>query len=160
MTTLTGASETNHRTNVMFVQNENLLHKNLQSSKSSKLITPKGLRSTTDSLNNVQPYKTLKSGNPFVRKEFSTKPSNTNEMPTEQFIHSMVRIDQNGEYIKPDDQGIGSFGGFQALLESEVSKSKPYYWLTFPKPPHKSVVNEVMTRLLTVIETKSLPFVL
>ena len=125
--TLTGASETNHRTNVMFVQNENLLNKNLQSSISPKLITPKGLRSAADSLNKVQPYKTITSGNPFVRKEFPTKPSNTNEMRTEQFIHSIVRIDQNGEYIKPDDQGIGSFGDFQALLESEVSKSKPYY---------------------------------
>ena len=158
--TLTGASETNHRTNVMFVQNENLLDKSLQSSKVPKLIMPKGLSSTVENLNKVHPYKTTKSGDPSVRKEFPIRPSNTNEIRAEQFIHSMVRINEDGENITPDDQGIGSFGGFQALLEGEVSKSKPYYWLTFPKPPHKSVVNEVMTRLLTIIEKKGLPFVL
>ena len=78
----------------------------------------------------------------------------------EQLIHSLVRIQEDGENIPPEEQYIGSFAGFQALLHTEVMKSKPYYWLTFPKPPHKSVVHEVMTRLLNVIETKNFPFVL
>ena len=55
---------------------------------------------------------------------------------------------------------IGSFAGFQALISDEVMKSKPYYWLTFPKPPHKSVTHEIMTHLLNIIEEKNIPFVL
>ena len=55
---------------------------------------------------------------------------------------------------------IGSFAGFQALISDEVMKSKPYYWLMFPKPPHKSVTDEIMTHLLNIIEEKNIPFVL
>ena len=55
---------------------------------------------------------------------------------------------------------IGSFAGFQALISDEVMKSKPYYWLTFPKPPHKSVTHEVMARLLNIVEEKNIPFAL
>ena len=55
---------------------------------------------------------------------------------------------------------IGSFAGFQASMSDEVTKSKPHYWLTFPKPPHKSVTHEIMTHLLNIIEEKNIPFIL
>ena len=45
-------------------------------------------------------------------------------------------------------------------MSDEVTKSKPFYWLRFPKPPHKSVTHEIMTRLLNIIEEKNIPFVL
>ena len=55
---------------------------------------------------------------------------------------------------------IGSFAGFQASMSDDVTKSKPYYWLRFPKPPHKSVTHEIMTRLLNITEEKNITFVL
>ena len=55
---------------------------------------------------------------------------------------------------------ISSFVGFQASVSDEVMKSKPYYWLTFPKPPHKSVTHEIMTYLLNIAEEKNIPFLL
>ena len=75
-------------------------------------------------------------------------------------IHSLTRISAAGDNIPPESQMIGSFAGFQAPMSHEVTKSKPYYWLTFPKPPHKSVTHEIMTRLLNIIEDKNIPFVL
>ena len=75
-------------------------------------------------------------------------------------IHSLTRISAAGNSISPESQMIGSFAGFQASMSDEVTKSKPYYWLTFPKPPHKSVTHEIMTRLLNIIEDKNIPFVL
>ena len=51
----------------------------------------------------------------------------------------------------PTKHEIGSFSGFHANIQSPVPKSKPYYYLTLPKPPGKSVVNEVMMRMLDVI---------
>ena len=158
--TLTGASETNHRTNVMFVQNENLIDRASSTEETPALIHPKDLRVVVEELNKVTPYKTTKTGDPPVREEFPLKPSDTKDIRAEQMIHSLVRINGDCESIPPDEQEIGSFAGFQALLETEVSKSKPYYWLTFPKPPHKSVTHEIMMRLLQVIGKKNLPFVL
>ena len=75
-------------------------------------------------------------------------------------IHSLTRISAAGDNIPPESRMIGSFAGFQASMSDEVTKSKPYYWLTFPKPPHKSVTHEIMTCLLNIIEEKNIPFVL
>ena len=75
-------------------------------------------------------------------------------------IHSLTRISAVGDSISPESQMIGSFAGFQAWMSDDVTKSKPYYWLTFPKPPQKSVTHEIMTRLLNIIEEKNIPFVL
>ena len=48
----------------------------------------------------------------------------------------------------------------QSLLNDAVTKNKPDYWLTFPKPQHKSVTHEIMNRLLKVIYEKNLPFLI
>ena len=45
-------------------------------------------------------------------------------------------------------------------MSDDVTESKPCYWLTFPKPSHKSVTHEIMTRLLNIIEEKNITFVL
>ena len=44
MDTLTGASETNHRTNVMFVQSEDLIEHNVPDATASTLVNPKGMK--------------------------------------------------------------------------------------------------------------------
>ena len=84
----------------------------------------------------------------------------TTDIRVEQMIHSLTRISAAGDSISPESQIIGSFAGFQASMSDEVTKSKPYYWLTFPKPPQKSVTHEIMTRLLNIIEEKNTLFVL
>ena len=60
-------------------------------------------------------------------------------------------MDKRYENVEPINQKIGSFAGFQSLIQPAVVKSKPYYFLTIPKPPHKSVIHEVMTRMVSVI---------
>jgi len=46
------------------------------------------------------------------------------------------------------------------LLYRDMVKSKSYYFfLTFPRPPHKSVVHEVMCRMVAAAE-KHMPFIL
>jgi len=37
-------------------------------------------------------------------------------MRCEQFIHSLVRVDNDGNNTLPENQKIGSFAGFKALL--------------------------------------------
>ena len=158
--TLTGPSERNHRTNVMFLQNEDLIEHNVPDATASTLINPKGLKDLVKELNKVNPYKTTSNGDPAIPERFSIESTDTTDIRVEQMIHSLTRISAAGDNIPPESQMIGSFAGFQASMSDEVTKSKPYYWLTFPKPPHKSVNHEIMTRLLNIIEEKNIPFVL
>ena len=43
-------------------------------------------------------------------------------------------------------------------MQQDVEKSKQYYFLTFPKLPHKSVDHEVMCRMVATAEKKVMPF--
>ena len=157
---LTGASETNHRTNVMFVQNEDLIEHNVPDAAAPTLINPKGLKDLAKELNKVNQYKTTSNGDPAIRERFSVESTDTTDIRVEQMIHSLTRISAAGDNIPTESQMIASFAGFQASMSDEVTKSKPHYWLTFPKPPHKSATHEIMTRLLNIREEKNIPFVL
>ena len=75
-------------------------------------------------------------------------------------IHSLARLDNDGKEVPAENQSVGVFAGFQATIQNVPVKSKPYYYLTLPKPPKKSVVYDVMCRVATVAKTKSMPFVL
>ena len=158
--TLTGASETNHRTNVMFVQNEDLIEHSVPDATAPTLINPKGLKDLAKELNQVNPYKTMNNGDLAIRERFSKESTDTTDILVEQMIHSLTRISAAGDNIPPEPQMIGSFAGFKASMSDEVTKSKTYYWLRFRKPPHKSVTHEIMPCLLNIIEEKNIPFVL
>ena len=110
--TLTGASETNHRTNVMFVQNENLIDPNSLESTAPTLTKPKDLADMVEELNYVTPYKTTKNGDPPIREKFPIGPSDTKDIRADQLIHSLTRIDKDCDDRLPVNQKVGSFAGF------------------------------------------------
>ena len=85
-----------------------------------------------------------------MRERSSMKVPSTDSIQTEQIIHTIVRMDDKLDNIEPSRQSIGSFAGYQSLAQFPVTPNKPHYFLTLPKPPHKSVVNEVMMRLIGV----------
>ena len=116
------------------------------------------IKDYVDVLNKIAPYKTITTGEPLIRTKFDAKPSTTSDIRADQVLYTLVRINDAYGNIEPTDQTIGSFAGFQASLFDSVTKSKPYYWLTLPKPPHKSVVHEVMIRLLDAIDEKNISF--
>ena len=64
---MTGVSETNHRTNVMFVQNEDLIEHNVPEATAPTPINPKGLKDMVRELNKLNPYKTTSNGDPAIR---------------------------------------------------------------------------------------------
>ena len=55
--TLTGASETNHQTNVMFVQNKDLIEHNVPDATAPTLINPKGLKNLAKELRVYRYYR-------------------------------------------------------------------------------------------------------
>ena len=56
-------------------------------------------------------------------------------------------------------QRIGPFKGFQANINEPVPQSEAHYFLTLPKSPYKSVINDVMMRLVDVAEKRNMPFI-
>ena len=156
--TLTAKSESNHRTNVMFVQSEDLVNPKSLRREKPTLVTLKSLKDNVDDLNKVIPYKTAKKGSPSIREPFDIKSSTTIDIRSDEILHSVARMSEKYENTNP---GSKYWLICQvSLLTENVTRSKPYYWLTYPRPPHKSVVHEIMTHLLQVIDEKSLPFVL
>ena len=77
---LTGASETNHRTNVMFVQNEDLIEHNVPNATAPILINPKWLKDLAKELNKVNPYKATSNDDPAIRELFSIDSTDTTDI--------------------------------------------------------------------------------
>ena len=78
--TLTGTLKTNHRTNVMFVQNEDLIEHNISDATAPALINPKGLKDLVKELNKVNPYKTTSNGDPAICERLSIEPTDTTDI--------------------------------------------------------------------------------
>ena len=123
------------------------------------LATHNDLKVVADDLNKIRPYKTFIKGVSPIRKEFDTSPSTTFSIRKEEMLHTLARVGRNFNNIDVVEQKVGSFGGFQSILQASVSKSKAHYFLTLPKAPNKSVVHEVMLRLIAVIKEKDIPFI-
>ncbi len=141
----------------MFVQHEEL--QTLCHNDRPVLATHHDLRVVVDDLNKVRPYKTIKKGVSLIRKEFDTSLSTTISIRTEEMMHTLARIDSNLDNIDAVEQKVGSFGGFQSIVQRSVTRSKAHYFLTLPKAPHKSIVHEVMLRLIALIKEKEIPFI-
>ena len=160
--TLTGA-ETSHRTNVMFVPPEDTVDKVREDREKLTLAKPFEIKEIAAEQHKIKTYKTAKRGIPSVRPEFDVK-AKTKHHQLQQvrgMIHALARLDNDGKEVPAENQNVGVFAGFQAIIQSVPVKSKPYYYyLTLPKPPKKSVVYDVMCSVATVAKTKSMPFVL
>jgi len=69
-----------------------------------------------------------------------------------------VRADTDGERPAANDQRVPSFAGFHALISDPVKRCKAYYFMTYPEPPKKPVLNDVMLKVKGAMERKRMPF--
>ena len=153
--TLAGTSLSNHRTKVMFVQNECLRKEMSHFSDQPSMTTPGELKNVVEDLNNITPYNNIKTGEPSIPPSFNIQPTSTSDILFDEVLHTLVRIDKVYENIQLYDQQVGSFSGFQSLLLCDsTTKIKPYCWLSFPKPP------QVCGPWSDAIEEKTSPFLL
>ncbi len=84
----------------------------------------------------LQPYKTLKQGNPIAHPNYDIKASaDTTEQRQRGFAHAFVRTDSIGDHILPSNQTVGAYSGFQASLREPMVKNKAYFHVTLPEPP-------------------------
>ena len=146
----------------MFVQPEDTVDKVSEDREKLTLAKPFEIKEIAAEQHKIKTYKTAKRGIPSVRPEFDVK-AETKHHQLQQatgMIHSQARLDNDGKEVLAENQTVGVFAGFQATIQKVPVKSKPYYYLTLPKPWKKSVVYDVMCSVATVAKTKSMPFVL
>ena len=106
----------------------------------------------------VKPYRTIKRGEPPIRPKPTTFSSSTAHQHKRSIIHALVRADTNGDRPDANEQIIPSYNGFHAGLTAEHGKSKAYFHASYNQPPNKSVVNDIMDKLSSIIATKHMPF--
>ena len=157
--TLTGG-DTSHRTNVMYVQPLTLeLHGSGDGEriKKGKVLSSK-LKEIAEDMTSHERYITRKRGEPVVCDRVQLKLRSTEIQRKRFLIHALVRANNAGKRPLPVDQMIPSFFGFQALISPSVGKSMPYFFMTYPDPPKKSVLNDVLVKAKSAIERKQMPF--
>ncbi len=153
--TLTGGG-TSHRCNWMFLQrleqleyevNVQELHSRIKDVKTMSL----ALSEKVSEMQAVTPYKTTKCGEPPIRPELDTFSASTEPQQKRSIIHALARVNTNGDRSEAAEQTIPSYNGFHAGLSSEQGKSKAYFHMSYNQPPSKSVVNDIMDKLTTIV---------
>ena len=105
----------------------------------------------------VNPYKTVKRGEPPLRKQPTDNrpPPDTAAPRTRGVIHTLARAQDDRTRPKPEEQTVPGFSGFHARMSNGEEKSRPIYHMTYPNPPSKTILNDVMCKLAKSMEEKN-----
>ena len=153
---LTGGTTT-HRTNMMFVQPMKWINEGDFQEPSLKVNAREELKHIIPEEIKIQPYSTLKRGEPPPFKVIDTTPDTTETMKKMMVTHALVRLKTAGNDIVPEEQRVGAFIGFMLSVSPRQDQSKPYYFATLPKPPSKAVVYSLMEK--AEARLKGMPFI-
>ena len=72
----------------------------------------------------IASYLSSKRGEPGVFEKIDMTLPNTNNIRKKMVVHAIVRCDENGEYISPEDQVIGAFTGFMHSISPPAERFK------------------------------------
>ncbi len=164
--TLTGAGQS-HRTNVMFVQpklfdgehpsRNHRDHQDPCAKLASNCSTT--LKALGSEMQKVNLYKPVKRREPPIRKK-ETDLSNfdTFAQRTRGVVHALARAKDDRVRPKPEEQTVPGFSGFHANMSKPDEESRAIYHMTYSNPPSKTILFDVMCKLVKLIEEKNMPF--
>ena len=69
----------------------------------------------------------------------------------------MARVDSNDDRPNVDQQQVPLYSGMQACLNQAGERSKVYYQSTYPEPPSKSVINDIIVKNIEGMRHKNIP---
>ena len=75
-------------------------------------------------------------------------------------IHALSRTNDDLERPEPHKQKVPGFAGFFAQMSDPVEKSVALYHMTYPEPPSKTILHDIMSKIARSIEQKNIPFTL
>ena len=73
-------------------------------------------------------------------------------------IHVLARANESHTRPAVDEQCVPALSGFCAEMEGPVEKSRALFHMTYPNPPNKTIINDVMFKLAKSIQEKNMPF--
>ena len=160
--TLTGNAAGAHRTNVMFVQPVNYEEKSLDpvpGDTKKKEVTSQ-LRQKCAELTQVRQYRCPlgSKSEPPLRHRTGPIVNGTDPQRARSVIHALSRADNGGMRPAPHEQMVPAYSGAQSCRHPPINKSKPYYHTTYNEPPSKSVVFDIMLKLVEAMRQKNIPF--
>ena len=82
----------------------------------------------------------------------------TDPQCTSSVIHALSRADNGGVRPAPHEQIVPAYSGAQSCRHPPINKSKPYYHTTYNEPLSKSVVFDIMLKLVEAMRQKNIPF--
>ncbi|MES9879868.1 MAG: hypothetical protein ABW185_03205, partial [Sedimenticola sp.] len=162
--TMTGAATAAHRTNVMFVQQASY-EKNADEECDVRPITKKEisakLQQKCAELTQVHLYRCPpgSKSEPPIRPKVDPPMEGAVPQRTRSVIHALSRINNDGERPKPHEQQVPAYSSTKSCHHPLPTKSKPYYHTTYPEPPGKSLVHDIMLKLVDAMRAKNIPFV-
>ena len=164
--TLTGAGQP-HCTNVVFLQPECLDTDSFENYEDRPIPGAKlasslsaSLKELGSQLQKITPYKTMKRGEPPIRKplEYQDIITDTSGQRRRGVIHALARAQDDRSRPKPEEQTVPGYFGFYANMSKPVEKSQAIYHMTYPNPPSKTILYDVMCKLTNSIDEKKMPF--
>ena len=160
--TLTGNAAGAHRTNVMFVQPLNYEEKSLDlvpGDTKKKEVTSQ-LRQKCAELTQVRQYRCPlgSKSEPPLRHRTGPIVNGTDPQRARSVIHALSCADNGGMRPAPHEQMVPAYSGTQSCRHPPINKSKPYYHTTYNEPPSKSVVFDIMLKLIEAMRQRNIPF--
>ena len=161
--TLTGSAAAAHRTNVMFLQPAE--YENTEENRVPTVIKKNDivqkLKQKCEEMTHVEQYKCPAgaSNEPPIRTRQALPVNSTTSQRMRSVVHALSRTDEDYQRPDPGNQTVPAYSGFQSRLQSQMARSKPYYHATYPEPPSKSVVYDIMRKLLEAMQRKNIPFI-
>ena len=145
----------------MFVQSQDLINNKVDSCLTLSIPLTKSLSDLCAAEHTLCPYKTDQCGTPNIRPDiYIDVPCNTEIHRKRNIICVLTCFNEDLKQIPATEQFVGAFAGFQATVQPSEVKSKPYDFLTiFSNPPNKSVVHEVMGKMIEAATSKNMPFI-
>ena len=155
---LTGGT-TSNRTNMMFIQPEKFIVEKLKGKTSLKRCSNGELKEMVAEEISISPYAHTERGEPATFDRIDTTAPTTESIRKKMMIHAIVRTNDDGSTISPEDQSIGAFTGFMSSISEPAERSKAYYYLTLPKSPSKKVLYTMMEKAVAAANLKQMPFI-
>jgi hypothetical protein len=159
---LTGNTTGAHWTNVMFMQPEKYEEKPEKSDTkhTKKKVISEQLSQMCAELTHVHQHK-CPAGNksePLACPVIDTPVNGASRQRAHSVIHAMSRGDNDGTRPSPHEQHIPASSGAQSCHHPLGHKSNPYYHTTYNEPPSKSVMHDIMVKLVKAMCEKNIPF--
>ncbi|XP_071094997.1 protein crumbs-like [Haliotis cracherodii] len=118
------------------------------------------LKELGSEMQNIDPYKTIKRGEPPIRAETENNSIlfDTSTQRTRGVIHALSRAQDDLSRPKPEEQQVPGYKGFHANMSQPQEKSRAIYYMTYSDPPSKTILYDVMCKLAKSINEKKMPF--